>query len=426
MAKANAKKKKLFPLPEAIDGAKWDVRESASVAQTDTKGRAMSVPFADTDAAEFLRSHETAHARITPKVHAHVAAKRAGITMEAMQVCEDVRVNAFLRDRNIATHGALGPQEHADMLVTALREAPRKLGGLLVSCLNTKDYDKVASAIDRLVDPGIAEGVKDCAEAIRETFKARKERLVEECPLYRKSATPLSAPRGFKDLTVPLARMFDMLFPEDGDFQPGDASLTGYYEAHFSDRTGKWGRLNNPVRAMLSMPRRSRGQGGKSWRDEGAVPVAPYRLIIDGRIFCRRKKQKGGTVLIDSSGSMSFSADDLEKIIAAAPGATVAAYGGNFDEGDLYIVAERGRMASSKELKCLNIGGGNIVDGPALQWLAKMPAPRVWVSDGYVTGIGDEAAANLQRDAQNICRLASIKRVDKATAVVDALKEDDK
>ncbi len=417
-----AKIKKLFPIPEAIDGKMWDVRENPHAARTDTKERSMAVPFSDTDQAEFLRSHETAHARITPKVHAHVAAKRAGISMEAMQVCEDVRVNAFLASRKIGTYGAIGSQAYADMLVTSLRESPRKLGGLMLACAGTNDYDMVNDAVVRLVDEEIASGVMDCVSAIRDTFKTRQERLRDKAA-YRRSVSPLSVPRGFKDLTVPLAKMFDMLFPEAGDFNPADASLAGHYEAHYADRTGRWGKLKPLQRARLSQPRKSRGGGGKSWRDEGAVPVAPYRLTLDGRIFCRRKKHKGGTVLIDASGSMSLGAEDLERIIAAAPGATVAAYAGEHDDGTICIVAERGRMASARTLEMLDLGGGNIVDGPALQWLAKMPGPRVWVSDGWVTGVGDSAAANLQRETRTTCRLASIKRVDKAAAVVEALRE---
>ena len=31
-----------------------------------------------------------------------------------------------------------------------------------------------------------------------------------------------------------------------------------------------------------------------------------------------------------------------------------------------------------------------MVDGPALRWLARQDRPRIWVSDGVVTGVGDD------------------------------------
>ena len=33
-------------------------------------------------------------------------------------------------------------------------------------------------------------------------------------------------------------------------------------------------------------------------------------------------------------------------------------------------------------------GGGNVIDGPSLRWLAEMPERRIWVSDMKVFGIG--------------------------------------
>jgi len=33
-------------------------------------------------------------------------------------------------------------------------------------------------------------------------------------------------------------------------------------------------------------------------------------------------------------------------------------------------------------------GYGNVIDGPALQWLATQPERRIWVSDMHVFGVG--------------------------------------
>jgi hypothetical protein len=415
------KQKKFFPLPEAIDGAKWDVRDS-SAAMTDTKGRTMFVPATDSPEDEYLRAHETAHARITPKVPPEAMSKKSGVTVDAIQTCEDLRVNAFLENRGIDRHGALGSLDVACHVAKVYAKQPRKLASLLVASRRTNDYDYVKHGIKLACDAEVADAIIDGANGIARAFDAMTSRLTGTAS-YRRKRSPLSAARGFKDVTIPIARLFDAMFPPDGDFRPGDIEALSHATAYHSSRDGRWGKLLGVVRANMTRARRERGSGGKSWRDEGAVPVAPYRLIVDGRIFCRKKRLKGGTVLVDVSGSMSLSSDDIARIITIAPGAVVAAYSGDRDSGHVVIVAERGRMASERDLsRCEYMYGGNVIDGPALQWLARMPGPRVWVSDGFVTGVHDNMCSNLVLDAHAICRQGSITRVERPDAAAEELK----
>ena len=47
-------------------------------------------------------------------------------------------------------------------------------------------------------------------------------------------------------------------------------------------------------------------------------------------------------------------------------------------------------------------GYGNVVDGPALEWLGTQPAKRIWVSDMHVFGgSGDVSGFNLMADVSN-------------------------
>jgi hypothetical protein len=46
-----------------------------------------------------------------------------------------------------------------------------------------------------------------------------------------------------------------------------------------------------------------------------------------------------------------------------------------------------------------------------LQWLAKQPEPRLWISDGYVTGKHDTTSVDLGAEAQVICNRANISRI---------------
>jgi hypothetical protein len=67
-------------------------------------------------------------------------------------------------------------------------------------------------------------------------------------------------------------------------------------------------------------------------------------------------------------------------------------------------------------------GHGNVVDEPALRWLARQRAPRYWVSDGGVSGVGDRSSAGVQRRCAEICRVAEIRRFPSAGVAVRELE----
>ena len=138
----------------------------------------------------------------------------------------------------------------------------------------------------------------------------------------------------------------------------------------------------------------------------------PLRWVVDGAIFRRRARRRSGTLLIDSSGSMSLDAAALDALLRATPpGTRVAVYSGSEDRGTLRIVAQGARRAAAEHLR--TPGRGNIVDLPALEWLARQPAPRVWVTDGGVTGIGDRPSSELVARCRTLCRRAGIRSVRK-------------
>jgi len=132
------------------------------------------------------------------------------------------------------------------------------------------------------------------------------------------------------------------------------------------------------------------GKMHKRWRpvEEGVYPRYNHRLFMDQRIFGTRKRLPGGTVVIDASGSMRLTQEQINLMVNAAPGCTVACYSGMGDHGVLRILARNG-MSVGRELCMSPCGGGNIVDYPALKWAYKQKHPRIWVSDFSVTGVGD-------------------------------------
>ena len=92
-------------------------------------------------------------------------------------------------------------------------------------------------------------------------------------------------------------------------------------------------------------------------------------------------------MIIDCSGSMSRSVEEIKEILNAAPGATILAYSDMGDEGDnAWIIAHKGKMVSEMP----KMGGGNGVDHPALEWGIKAKqrptSPVIFVTAGGVCG----------------------------------------
>lgn len=112
---------------------------------------------------------------------------------------------------------------------------------------------------------------------------------------------------------------------------------------------------------------------------------------VPGRVFEKRHHVKGGCVLIDASGSMSFTDDMLRQVMRAIPLGTVAYYNGNDcirnPLGNLVIYADKGIMYDGAMLPFRD--GGNSVDLPAIQWLLAQPGPRWYIGDLSFCGAGE-------------------------------------
>lgn len=176
------------------------------------------------------------------------------------------------------------------------------------------------------------------------------------------------------------------------------------------------------VTAPLTVPLAAARVGARSWAPaaEGSVVRWVHRYPIDGRIFRRVVRGRSGTVLVDTSGSMSFSTKDLDRIVSATSAATqVAIYSGTGKKGELRIVAKNGRRAASAHLE--SFARGNVVDEPCLEWLAHQRGPRVWISDGGVTGINDTPSAALRRRCGRLVARSGIRRAKDVEEALAAL-----
>lgn len=176
----------------------------------------------------------------------------------------------------------------------------------------------------------------------------------------------------------------------------------------------EWGQLYIETPPLPRRYRELHGNRQRSSSDFGLDLVHVERAYEDGQIFrvLNMGKRRGGSVLIDCSGSMALTEARLRAIIKALPLSIVAVYGGDSSSGVLRIIARRGAMVDIAHVRRPG-SGGNIVDGPVLRWLSSQPQPRYWYSDGYVTGAHESQSHELIDDAQNLVIRANIRRVSR-------------
>lgn len=172
---------------------------------------------------------------------------------------------------------------------------------------------------------------------------------------------------------------------------------------------------------------------------EGPIPKFFNRWFGEKDVFERKGRRRGGTLLLDISGSMGWSHAQTMALIEKTPAMTIAAYSSSKNRagedsdrsGRLTIIAQHGRLVS----KDFNLqaaegplggghSGGNVVDGPALSWLCRQARPRVWFSDGQVTGTGEASNDKLYADSRRLQKLGGIMRTTDIETVVKVFNGD--
>lgn len=414
-------------VPGAIDGRHWETigTPAETVGQTDVRRRMMAAPAGDTPLARFVRLHELAHARITPSLNPHAVAARAGCSHEAIQWAEDARVAGFLNFAGKTPDEVFAPGGTVDEILTqAVRDnggrLPERLfaGCVMAHWTGELPYQLIDAAVraggDRADAEAIAAVAVDLVERVRRAGVRRGRRGRRPSP--RRDFRDKS---GFRRFSVPLAVEFDAVFPPA--LPPG----TAHGDREIDGRTRKvrrvlsksrWGKIGEIRRPKLTISIRPPRPPRRRHSDSGCVPTAMYRLPVDGQVFRTKHPKAGGTVLCDWSGSMSYSDEDIARIIRLAPAATIAFYSGSTysGKGAIIIGAENGRAATIEELRRARPGSDNVVDAPALRWLAAQKGPLFWVSDeevGFGGGSDFGYGSQSWRECRAICEAAGIKIV---------------
>ena len=189
-----------------------------------------------------------------------------------------------------------------------------------------------------------------------------------------------------------------------------------------SHHTAKWSQMDI-IRPKLveRLPVKLQSTARKK-SDRGVAPKSMHRYTTDKKIFSNKTKRDGGTVLIDASGSMDFTEEDIKELVYTLPASTVAMYCGEDHHemdytywkdtdtkplGHLYILAENGKYVGDIPDHPVQ----NLCDGPAFDWLGKQPEPRIVVTDMQVSGIRKTSSGFTTTDFGDKMALDALKKV---------------
>ena len=442
----------IYPCPEAfVDGAGWTIREVRGVeaASFCSETRTLVVPLDESAASRLVRVHELAHARWTGAELPTERASRLGVSLDTLNAVEDWRVNRGivlrLEDPEAVVTGGLSRGELSRLVQFLLEsEDLRNLCLVLVAarpftalrtrferrmkrCHEGRELlAKARSIVSRVLPPWTSQfhpPTSAEADRVAQDLESLLPAAASRSSTEEEWSPPLFAGGVTGRVAAALAETTDDS-PDGLPFTPGIRRMLAVAGESGNPRWGHMTLTRPPLVRNLSGGRlRRRSRPGV----EGRELRYAWRLCSDQRVFARPGRRApggtilGGTILVDASGSMKLASDAVDSILLACPGATVAVYAGEKlgKQGWLWIVAARGRAVAA-DFSAWDDYRSNVIDGPALSWLASQRRPRLWVSDGGVTGVGDRPAKVLEREAMGIVRQAGIER---AETVVDALEK---
>ena len=422
-----------WPVPELIGGEDWEIAVGGGT--TDSRRPRMTVPIDATLDAVSVRAHEMCHAAFTPLIAAADIHTKLKISVLAVQSAEDYRVNAVG-----AAHGVTfysydrGAPGFSKVLAEVLSMCDPAVGRRFIAyaACSLAAFPK---ATQDLYFGALAPEYREVVETVRRVAAEICDSLGHQFDATVALASWLDATFGQDDGTLQgiLNRGEGAEMTRDGMFAgetwaPGDGyerDDDGPCDSPFPLLSEEWWgkmRIIMPDRPKAVVQVGERRSQRHRPLDEGILPARMYRMTIDQRVFTRRHGLRGGTILLDRSGSMCVKADDLKKLVLEFPRVTVADYGGHNREGNLRLLIRHGRRVSDTTLARPPAGSFNVIDVPALEWLGRQSAPRVWISDGGVTGVGDTPSMLVVQQAHYLKLRGRIRRYSSLSAFFQAVE----
>lgn len=457
--------------PELVKGEQWSVKEDAQKPHVEFVGRTMSVPLSSSTSDRFVRLHEMAHVKWTPRNNsaARTAAK-IGCPEVFVQCAEDARMAFMLRktaslrgpaDYNTAQR--LGRRAIYDALnagglaksrikgfaksvaakaLAGDHNALREAACCFLASTGTGDKQRLFDALNeeyyeaalRSEREHLLENIQYVRDTARDAADVAYNDTIGRYSFYKKRTPSFSAT---EKCAAKLASILNEAAPtawakkgltldENGELvstgELSDNKLNSpscYYD--YAD--SKWGSMS--IKKM-QLVRPTKGCAAQK-RAASLIGVMPRRIdrwVTDKRVFDSTRRGIGGCVLLDASGSMDIQHADVAELAAASPNMKVAMYSGMYTRGTLSIIADKGKAASESTLvnQRDKAGYSNIIDGPALKWLSKQKGPLLWVSDAEVFGANDKSSKELRQEVAQICKKAGIIRMPNINNALTAFK----
>lgn len=434
------------PIPEMVDPkTDWVVRDSpAGTASLDRRSGLLTAPLGITPRDRQAKNHEMLHLRLSPKNPPRLPAE---VDPLAYMCAEDYRIN----HRGVTEFGITQDVRNTTDVDIERWKQVWSMGGTagakllaastLLAAYGTHDDLPVLDAIREVFEPEdyaeIAYAVERATDKIYYSKKPSHKRSIEAAHMLTDMLRPFPEEEGeesgsgsgsssaakdqpseaeiAKKTREGLSKLKDSEAVREHMREEGKPSGHVPTPEEIEDNWGTMTIKRPPL--PLILPGKMRARRFRA-TDSGSVFRYPNRYLADRHVFAARTVREGGcSLLIDTSGSMSLTSDDILQIMEYMPAALIAAYDGGSGSGVLRILGRKGRRAAARDIAPIH--GGNCIDGPALAWLAKQPGPRYWVSDGAVTGRGDGSSTKLIVDCIRICEAARIMRIPSTAEVIE-------
>ena len=433
------------PLPEALGRGdiaprtgEWRVNECApvrGVPVTSVEDRFMRVPMGNDKLSEIVRVHELVHAKVSPRDLRPWVAR--GIASEdSMRAVEEMRVNYLAStlgyDMNLIVDGsetqsgehlaktgdwralvlmtmALAGTGGIKKFLTGVRRHNRVWGNVLNDIAKKAMKEMKRTGKEKLASTNVGRNGLPIGFSTTERIAEWADRMAGEAPAEKPSddksesgGDDTSDKGGDDEADTPKGATPTKKRgrPKLDDVDSGEASKKVRDSAILPSAPPSWMSLKVE---RLPLPEVLGGAIGKKRvaSQVGKNPRRLHRLLTDPqkRVFDRVVRGKGGVVVIDASGSMSLSREQIREVVLSAPGCTVLTYtcfewdkdeNGEAVHTNAWVLADNGRICDEMPF---SEGSGNGVDLPALEWAVahrqRSSTPIVWVSDMGVSGMYD-------------------------------------
>ena len=378
----------------------WRVEEGSARrgdAYCDFPRRSLRVPVGPGERERLVRAHELMHLRISPDATVPEELLTS-TTARARDCAEEYRVNRALGLLGLETEYLSDGSEREGGRLLAEQGDWAEAVCFYLAVRGTGGESGYLKGIARVRSPW--------AKSLREMGR-RLDELDAEVDLSGMCDVTLDddgCPRGYRLFTLRVAelatRTLQAASPEDLEdvkrlrrsFAPGARRAPSgvFAPLVWCDVEGDG--------VDISRGRR-RGRASCS----GSSLRYPVRLLTDpyARAFSSGFRRGGGVVILDQSGSMDLTREDVEGVARRAPGAWVIGYshrpGDSGVTPNAWILA--GPRGVARDIPSGNVGNG--VDGPVLEYAVRLNrgGGRIyWVSDGQVTDSHDHPSGDLSRE----------------------------